>query len=33
VKLGVSWLLGPRVTAADQLEIAQTAESLGYDSI
>jgi len=34
VKLGVSvgyWGLG--LTAADQLEIAQTAESLGYDSI
>ena len=34
MKLGVSvgyWGLG--LTAADQLEIAQTAESLGYDSI
>src|SRR5438046_5257732 len=34
VKLGVSvgyWGLG--LTAADQLDIAQTAESLGYDSI
>jgi len=34
VKLGVSvgyWGLG--LTAADQLDIAQTAETLGYDSI